>query len=378
MNGRRGHGEGSVYHRTSDGRWVGVLDLGWSGGKRRRRTVYGKTRGEVAAGLKALQRSQEYGVDLLAKRRSLSEWLDEWMRDVKALDGTRGTTIDRYRVAINKHLKPGLGRIRLDKLNPRDVQLFVGSLAGTMSPASVVKIHAVLRSSLSDAERLSLVPRNVAKSVRVPSIPRSHRRSLTMADGKQLLAASRGDRIEGVLVLALAMGMRRSEILGLRWEDVSIEDRTLTVRQTLVRSGGQLRLSQPKTDLSYRPLPLPAIAVRTLEAQRVRQAKDRIRMGRDWQDFGLVFTTFLGTPLEPRNINRRFEELREELGVPWLRLHDLRHGCATFLLGSGIEPRTVMEILGHSTIRLTMDLYGHVLPERLRVAADAMDQALEG
>lgn len=99
-------------------------------------------------------------------------------------------------------------------------------------------------------------------------------------------------------------------------------------------------------------------------------------MGRDWQDYGLVFTTFLGTPLEPRNINRRFQELREELGVPWLRLHDLRHGCATFLLGSGIEPRTVMEILGHSTIRLTMDLYGHVLPERLRVAADAMDEAL--
>ena len=243
MNGRRGHGEGSIYHRASDGRWVGVLDLGWSGGKRRRRTVYGRTRGEVAAGLKALQRSQEYGVDLLAKRRSVSEWLDEWMRDVKALDGTRGTTIDRYRVAINKHLKPGLGRIRLDKLNPRDVQLFVGSLAGQMSPASVVKIHAVLRSSLSDAERLSLVPRNVAKSVRVPSIPRSHRRSLTMAEGKQLLAAARGDRIEGVLVLALAMGMRRSEILGLRWEDVSIEERTLTVRQTLVRSGGQLHLS---------------------------------------------------------------------------------------------------------------------------------------
>ncbi|HEV8176862.1 MAG: site-specific integrase [Propionibacteriales bacterium] len=378
MSGRRGHGEGSIYRRASDGRWVGVLDLGWSGGKRRRRTVYGKTRGAVAAALTALQRSQEHGVDLLQKRRTVSDWLDEWMRDVKALDGTRGTTIDRYRIAIDKHLKPGLGRIWLDKLSPQVVQAFVGELANRMAPASVVKVHAVLRSSLSDAERMSLVPRNVAKSVRVPSIPRTHRRSLTMTEGRTLLAAVSGERIEGILVLGLAMGMRRSEILGLRWEDVSFEQRSLTVHQSLVRSGGQLRLSPPKTRLSHRPLPVPAVAVRALEAQRARQAKDRIRMGADWQDYGLVFTTALGTPLEPRNVNRRFDELREEAGLPWLRLHDLRHGCATFLLGSGLEPRTVMEILGHSTIRLTMDLYGHVLPERLRVAADAMDQALEG
>ena len=113
-----------------------------------------------------------------------------------------------------------------------------------------------------------------------------------------------------------------------------------------------------------------------LERQRARQAKDRLRAGELWQDYGLIFTTSIGTPLDPRNVTAVFARLRAKAGYPWLRLHDLRHACATFLLASGVEPRTVMEILGHATIRLTMETYGHVLPNRMHDAADSLDRLL--
>jgi integrase len=295
---------------------------------------------------------------------------------MKAHDGTRPSTLTRYRGIVDHHLKPGLGQVRLDRLTPRDVQRFLASRTGQVQPATVAKIHNVLRASLSDAERLDLVPRNVAKSIRGPNLPRTERRALSVEEARQLLVLARPDRYEGIFVLALVMGLRRGEILGLRWADIDLEARVLRVRQAVQRAEGELRIVEPKTQQSRRSLPLPAAALSALERQRARQAADRLSAGPDWQDFGLVFASVIGTPLEPRNVNRRFELLRAHGGLPWLRLHDLRHACATFLLAQGVEPRMVMEILGHSTIRLTMDTYGHVLPERMRCAADAMDRTL--
>lgn len=378
MSARRGHGEGSIYQRASDGRWVGVLDLGWHDGKRKRRTVYGATRAEVVKELTALRRAQEKGLDLLARPRTLSEWLDEWLTEIKTGDGTRPTTLARYRGVVEKQLKPGLGKLRLDKLAPRDVQRFLASLGDDLSAATVTKVHGVLRVALSDAERLDLVTRNVAKSVRPPSIREPERRSLDVEEARRFLDVASGDRLECVFVLGLTLGLRRGEVLGLRWRDVDMAARTLQVVQALQRAEGQLMLVAPKTKRSRRLLPLPETAVVALERHRVRQVAERLKAGAIWTDSGLVFTSTVGTPMEPRNVNRRFDELRARAGLPWLRLHDLRHGCATFLLAQGVEPRTVMEVLGHSTYRLTMDLYGHALPDRMRAAAEVMDRAVGG
>lgn len=177
-------------------------------------------------------------------------------------------------------------------------------------------------------------------------------------------------------MLGLTMGLRRGEVLGLRWDDVDLYTRTLRVQRALQRVGGEVRLVEPKTRSSRRPLPIPLLAVKALEQHRIRQDEEREVAGDSWRSTGLVFATRLGGPVEPRNLNHRFEELRRRAGLPWLRLHDLRHACATFLLAHGVDPRTVMEILGHTTIRQTMDRYGHALPERVRAAADAMDGAL--
>lgn len=372
---RRGHGEGSIYRRARDGRWVGMLDLGWIDGKRRRPVVTGATRAEVVVKLRQLRNAQDKGVDIAAPPRTLAAWLDEWMTDIKALDGTRPSTLDRYRIAIDSHIKPGLGRIRLDKLSPRDVQSFLASRAELVAPATVVKIHAVLRSALSDAERLDLVARNVAKSVRSPSLAKPERRVLTVDEAKRFLAVAAENRLEGVFVVGLTLGLRRGEILGLRWPDVDLENRVLHVRQAVQRAGGSLRIVEPKTHRSRRVLPIPAITVPTFERQRARQAAERLAAGPDWQDNGLVFASTLGTPMEPRNVNRRFEILRANADLDWLRMHDLRHACATFLIGHGVDHRTVMDVLGHSTIRLTLDTYTHVLDERMRAAAEAMDRA---
>jgi integrase len=358
--------------------WEGLLDLGWHDGKRRRRVVYGSTRQEVQEKLAALRRAQQAGLDLLAPPRTVGQWLDEWLNDIKAHDGTRPTTLTRYRGVVQGRLKPALGSIRLDKLAPRDVQRFMAGLLREASPGSVAKVHGVLRAALSDAERFDLVTRNVAKHVRPPRQLQVERRALTVDEACRFLAAVRDDGYEAVFVVALVLGLRRGEVLGLRWVDVDLAGRSLRVVQAVQRAEGRLILVPPKTARSRRSLPLPRLVVEALERQRKRQQQDRQQAGPAWQETGLVFTSSIGTPVEPRNLNRRFAELRQQAGLPWLRLHDLRHGCATFLLAQGVEPRTVMEVLGHSTYRLTMDRYGHALPERMRVAADVMDATLGG
>lgn len=193
-----------------------------------------------------------------------------------------------------------------------------------LAPAPVVKVHGVLRVALSDAERMDLVPRNVAKSAKPPGLSRSERRELTPDEAKALVSAIVGDPLELLFVLALATGLRRGELLGLRWSDVDIDEKVLFVRQALQRVNGQLVIVAPKTHRSARPLPLSKLATRAVQQQKVKQAKERLKAGKLWFDNGLVFASTIGTPLEPRNVNRRFDELRKRVDLggvsmnPWL------------------------------------------------------------
>jgi integrase len=222
---------------------------------------------------------------------------------------------------------------------------------------------------------MDLVPRNVAKAAKPPSLSRSERRALTYEEAGALLSAIAGDRLEPLFVVLLATGLRRGEVLGLRWADIDLDAEVLHVRQTLQRVNGCLTIVPPKTHRSARPLPVSKLAAGALTQQRARQEEERLRAGEAWHDLGFAFASVIGTPMEPRNVNRRFEQLRSRAGLSWLRLHDLRHAFATFLLDDGVELRTVMELLGHSTIRLTADTYGHVLPARAREAASVIDKA---
>jgi integrase len=374
---RRSQGEGSVFRRK-DGKWRGAIDLGWIDGKRVRPWVYGATEREVLAKLAGLREAERRGQKLAAERYTFGRWLDEWLV-AKQRQGTRATTLRGYEWLIRQHIRPALGHIRLNKLTPTDVRYLVEQKTESgLSAQSVRLMHALIRNSLADAEREDLVHRNVAKLVRPPSARREEVRVLTVEDARRLVDVIQGDRFEALWVCALILGLRKGELLGLRWSDVDFGNSTLTVRQALQRVSGSLVLVEPKTALSRRTVPVPSPALAALQTHLTRQNADRLAAGAAWQDSGLVFTTHLGGPLEPRNVNRAWYAVRSRADLPQLRLHDLRHACASFLLAAGAAPRTVMKTLGHSQIGLTMNTYTHVLPEIEREAIDATAKAIFG
>jgi integrase len=221
-----------------------------------------------------------------------------------------------------------------------------------------------------------MVSRNDATLVSPPRVQQTEIEPFTPVQAKQFLAAIKGNRLEALYSVAVALGLRRGEALGLRWQDVDLDAGTLTVRVTLQRVSGKLQLVEPKTSRSRRTITLPQITIKALRTHKTRQLEERLAAGEQWLETGMIFTSTIGTPLEPRNLNRQFTKLLEQLGLPHMRFHDLRHTCASLLLAQGVHPRVVMETLGHSRISETMDRYSHVIPALQQDAADRLDKLL--
>jgi integrase len=355
-----------------------VLDLGWRDGKRIRRWVSAPTEREVIAKLGELREAQRRGLNLATRPRTFGNWLDEWL-EMKQRQGTRATTLRGYRWLIREHIRPALGTKRLEKLSPTDVRhLIEAKSASGLSAQSVRLMHALIRNVLADAEREELVYRNVARLVRPPSVTRDEVRVLTVDEARHLVAMVSGDRLEALWLCALTLGLRKGELLGLRWADIDFTTAVLSVRQALQRVDGRLELVEPKTALSRRTVPVPAATMAALRIRREQQERDEQAAGPSWAGSGLVFTTMAGRPLDPRNVSRSWYSLRDRAGLGPVRFHDLRHSCASFLIAAGTSPRTVMKTLGHSQISLTMNTYAHVLPEVERAAVDAAAQVIFG
>jgi len=236
-------------------------------------------------------------------------------------------------------------------------------------PRLVQYVHATLRAALEHAVREELVAPNLAGLVQVPRPQRTERKALSVEDAKTLLKAAAGDRLHALYVVVLLLGLRRSEVTGLRWRDVDLAAGTLTVRQTLHRTSEGLVFLPSKTHRSRRTVPLPAAVAAALRRHESQQRDERARV--DWPDTDLVFTTPRGTPIEPRNLSRMFGDLTDRAGVGRVQLHELRHTCVSLLLALGVHPRVVMEIVGHTAIEMTMNVYGHV-------ALDTQREALAG
>jgi integrase len=374
MGTRRGHGEGSIYYRESDGKWCSVVDLGYVNGKRKRKVLYGKTRKEVAEKLKIVLREQQQGLPIMIERQTLGHFLSHWLADVVA-PNKRPKTYRSYEQIVRCYLQPVLGHHQLTKLTSQHVQAMLkAKTAEGLSPRSVQRIRDVLRNALNHAYRWELVSRNVALLVEPPRIEPTAIHLLTLAQARVLFEQARGDRLEAVYRVALSLGMRQGEILGLRWQDIDFETRVLRVAFALQAVHGKLQLVKPKTAHSDRTLQLPATLVQVLKAHRTRQLEERLLAGDQWQEHGLVFTTRVGTPIHPRNLMRSFYALLKRAALPPMRFHDLRHSCASLLAAQGIPARVAMEILGHSDIRLTQNIYTHIFDEAKQHAADVMDR----
>jgi integrase len=367
---RRGRGEGSIFRRE-DGTWCASITLGVLNGQRRRKDVYGKTRKEVVEKLQALQRAHAAGMTF--SKLTVKAFLEQWLEQtVKRKNRVR--TYDKYAQDIEHHLTPALGHHQLAKLTPSHVQALLNQLEDAgLSHRSIRNVRAVLRCALNQALRFGYVTRNVATLVDVPGGVTFQPVPIDEAQAQRLIEATRGHRFEVLFRFALGLGLRKGEILGLRWEDVDLAAATMRISGSLQRQRGKLERSATKTDASIRTIALPPTLLAMLRKHRERQEQLRI-VARRWTDSGLVFTSSVGTAIEPSDLSREFKKVLKQAGLPEnLRFHDLRHACATLLIVMGVHPRVVMEILGHSQIGTTMNIYAHVLPRVQREAVTGLD-----
>lgn len=372
----RGAGEGSIFKRASTGRWVAQLDLGVMGGRRRYRTVSAETRREAADALTKMLREQQTGTLAMAGRQTVGEYLEAWLQGRK--NNLRPSTRRSYSWLVRTHIVPELGGIRLEKLQPADVRRMLQHRLDTgLAPRTVHHMRAVLRAALHEAQKDGLVGRNVAALADSPAVESDQVTTLTPDEAGRFLDAVRGNRLEALYRVALGIGLRRGEALGLRWQDVDLEARQLRVVNALQRVDGRLQMVPPKTKRSRRTVSLPPSVAEALREHRLRQKEEQLLAGGRWgNDRDLIFTTTIGTPLDPDYVSKEFSRQLERAGLRHIRLHDLRHSCASLLLAQGVPMRVVMEVLGHSTITLTANTYSHVLPSLLDDAAAAMDRAL--
>lgn len=371
---RRGHGEGMI-RRRADGRWEARVTVDGE-----TRSLYGKTRQEALDKLRQRQRDQEVGLPALNERQTVGQYLSSWLDSYEATV-TYGTW-RRASEYVELHIVPVIGRVRLARLTPQQVQgLYADRLREGLSSSTVHHLHEVLHNALESAVQFGLVGRNVSDLVDVPRMRRHEMRCYHPEEARALLAMTErtGDRLHALYTLAISTGMRKGELLALRWKDVELDAELLRVRATLKRDkAGAWVWAEPKTRRSRRQVALSPVAVTTLRAHRLRQHEERLKLGAAWTDYDLVFCTAAGTPLFGGNVYRAFKRLQRRAGLPDIRFHDLRHTCATMLLAARVNPKIVSEMLGHASVAITLDVYSHVLPDMQQDAAIVMGNLLTG
>ncbi|MFF4147503.1 tyrosine-type recombinase/integrase [Streptomyces sp. NPDC001698] len=408
MAKRRANGEGTITKRA-DGRYQAAAYVYRPDGTRTRKFVYGKTRAEVAEKLTELQEKTRQGIPAAESTMAFGDYLTYWLATI-APQRLKPSTLNSYEGLTRLYIRPALGKKRLNRLSPADVRRFLAEFKDSClcclrgadaerpegkrsccavgrcckrrpSARTVQYIHAVLRSSLQQAIREELVARNVARIVETPTVTRKEVRPLDAAEARIMLKTARSHRLYALWLLLVSTGLRRGEALALTWADVDLTNGQLRVRRNVQRIRRELIFGSPKTMRSIRTVSLPKHCMRALAQHRAQQERERKVAGKKWQPAsgqpdGLIFTTTTGRVTDPRSLNRMLTILCRDAGVRRVRVHDLRHTCASLLLAQGVDARTIMETLGHSTITMTLDTYAHVMSTTLKAAADRMDDAL--
>jgi len=403
------------------------VDLGWRDGKRRSKAIYGRTRRAVADTLRDALRAAQQGTLVGDERQTVPGFLTRWLHDV-ARPRVRPRTFVGYEASIEHHIRPHFGRVRLANVTPQQLQAWLATLEALgVSAGRRRYARVVLRMALNTAVRWRLVTQNAATLIDAPRTVSQDIRPLSPEQAKALLVAAKGHLLEAFVTVGLACGLRLGEALGLQWGDVDLDAGTLRVCRAVQRFGGDatarrpllaerkrltaalkaapegpdgaharaeltrartlvraaitavktgIHVTEPKSARSRRTIALPAVVVSALRSHRVRQLETRLAAGGRWVEQGFVFTSAVGTPAEPRNVTRQFKALLRAANLPDMRLHDLRHSCATLLLAQGVNPRVVMETLGHSQVSLTLNTYSHVLPALQQDAATRMNAIL--
>jgi integrase len=376
MAKKRGNGEGTIYQRP-DGTWCTQITV-YVGGKRKRPTLYGKSRKEVANKLTRALTDWDGGLSFDANNLRFDNYLHRWLEDSKK-GSVKPVTYQGYERMVRNHLVPTLGRIKLKALTPAHLRgLYRQKTDAALSARTVEYIHATIHNALEQAVDDGLIPRNVADAVKPPQLHREEIKPLTPQQTKRLLEAVGGDRFEALYALAVTAGLRQGELLGLKWEDIDLDRSILQVRRTLSRTkGGHPIFSTPKTAKGRRNVKLTAKAVEAIKDHHERQQKEQEELVGLWQDHTIVFPTRVGTPVSRHNlVARSFKPLLKRAGLPDIRFHDLRHTCATLMLAVGTNPKVVQETLGHANVSVTLDIYSHLLPNMQDEVAEKINELL--
>lgn len=373
---RNPNGAGTITKRK-DGRFHAAVYVLQPDGTRARKFAYGKTWAECDAKRRDLLAKVDSGIPVPTRSAKLADWLPYWLDNIIKPNRKR-TTYAKYETHVRRYLVPQLGRKTLEKLNAREVREALTQITKATTPATAKESHRVLRSALSAACREELITRNVVQLVTAPKVDAFEGELWTLEETLAFILVARRDPLYAAFMLAVGLGLRRGELVGLRWQDIDLDTRTLQVRKQRQRVGGENYEDDTK-NRRKRTLPLPALCVPPLRWQRMRQAAMRERAekaGASWVEHGLVFTTRTGRPIEGSNVLRSFHRLTDTAGVRRIRVHDARHGAATLLAAGNVHPRVAMEILGHSKIAVTMEVYTHVPDALKREAIAHLDRML--
>lgn len=392
---RAAHGMGSV-HQRRDGLWAAVLEFGRdrTSGKRVRKTFYGRTQSEAIEKRSTFVRDLDDGLASAKPGRAqaftVGAWLDYWLES-KVAEECEPTTYGLYECVVRLHIKPGLGNASLRELEVDQVESWMRRMrdAGVglrTRQVALARLRTALNFGLQRRKQTGL-RYNAAALVSMPAGKKTKVPPPNLDHARALLDAARGDRLEAVITVGLALGLRRGEVVGLKWEDVELDARVIHVRRRvsrvktglLVRQG--IKMDPDKEDT----VAIPDLLVQALKAHRGRQLEERLRAGPRWKGpeptidgkpAGFVFTSMVGTVLEPRNVYRTFEGMRARAGLDDKTFHQLRHDCASLLLAQGVPMYAVSQILRHSSPTITARFYAHLTPELQREAADQMDKVL--
>lgn len=349
-----------------------------------RKSYYGKTRAEVAHKLSDGRHNVQKGLPVLNERQTVGEFLSRSWLEMKR-HKVKSSTWQRYYDLVMLHIVPEVGKVPIARLTAQQVQALYAKklepdpLTGKcLSKTTVHHLHTVLHGALDSALRLGVVQRNVTELADAPRMQRHEMMVFSPAQARTFLDAAQGNRFEALYILALTTGMRQGELLALRWQDVDMDQGTLSVTATLRYRHGEFSFTAPKTARSRRSIRLTPRAVAALRAHRARQLEERVRIGEAWDKASnLVFCTHQGGPIEANNfIKQSFLPLLKKAELPRIRFHDLRHTAATLLLRQGVNPKIVSEMLGHASISITLDVYSHVVPDMQDAAVRAMEVAL--
>ncbi len=365
--------------------WSYRLDLppGPDGRRRQKRVGGFRTEREAKSALARSSVAVAQGQLRYSPARSFADLAGEWLEVVTP--NRKATTAANYRLLVNAYLVPRIGSKRLDRLTPADVQhlysqlrLSGGQGGRPLSGTQVRNIHRVLHNVLSYARRIGYIPINPADSVEKPKDDTVERSVYTPEQVRRFLAEAEGDRLHALWYLVISTGLRRSELAGLKWQDLDLvgASPTLTVRVSRTKAGSRVVESDPKTRASRRTMVLDRGSVGVLVGHRDRMGVEAVLRGDDGVP-GHVFVDEFGQPYHPERITRILHGLQRRAGLPEITLHDLRHTSATVALLAGVHPKVVTERHGHASTQITLDRYSHVLESMQVTAAEAIGRFLQ-